>query len=731
MWLLQVLIEHASLQLDRPFTYWYEGELSFKKGFRVLVPFNHQSLVGYVLDAEELQEPLDKFQAKAPHKLLPIEQIIDQEPLLNEELMHLAFDIAAYNFLPRISMLQAMVPSSLKPQKSALGGPQIAYEAMVKVIDSSEDGLTLKQIEWLRIMAREAPFSKRDCRSPSILNNLISKKKVEIYFRERMRLTMPAIDHDIAPKLTSDQQAVVDETLTSSDAIFLLQGVTGSGKTEVYLALSETVLKQGKSVLMIVPEIALTPMMVGYFLKRFHGEVAILHSELTPGEKYDEYRRIASGQARIVVGARSAVFAPLTNIGLIVLDEEHVETYKQDTMPFYHARDVAIRRGKYHQAKVIFGSATPSLETRARALKGVYHHLRLPKRINEHDLPRTAIIDMLDSRNSSRESSLFSLQLRAEMTATLDRGEQIVLLINRRGYAPSLSCRQCQHVFKCPNCDIALTYHHHDHMLKCHHCGYLEAYPTSCPKCESPYFIRQGFGTEKIVEEAARLFSTARILKLDSDSSKVRHTISKTLKQFADHEADILIGTQMIAKGHDFPLVTLVGLVLADIGLTLPSYRSSERTFQLITQAVGRSGRRDRPGTAIIQTYAPDHYAVVLGARQDYELFFRMEMQHRKLANYPPYSYLLAVNLSSRNEALLVQVADTMAHMIAEKMRDDVIIIGPSSPYIAFINQMHRRLIIVKYRDYEKIQKPLHQIVELMSQKTLVNFTINIDPYDI
>ncbi|HOJ45398.1 MAG TPA: primosomal protein N' [Bacilli bacterium] len=731
MWLLHVLIEHASLQLDRPFSYVYEGSIKHRRGFRVLVTFNHQKLVGYVLDSEHVDQTIAQLQATTSHRLLPIDALLDEEPLLNEELLQLALELAHDNFWPRISVLQAMLPLSLKPKKTALKGPKIAYETFVRVIDECETNLTLKQIEWLRIIANEQPFNKRDCRSPSVLQQLLDKGKVDFYRREKRRLSIEESPVERAPQLTSAQQEAIAATLASNAEVYLLQGVTGSGKTEVYLALSERVISAGKTVLMIVPEIALTPMMVAYFLKRFSGKVAILHSELTPGEKYDEYRRIARGEATIVVGARSAVFAPLCNIGLIVLDEEHVETYKQDTLPFYHARDVAIRRGKTHGAKVILGSATPSLESRARALKGVYMHLRLPDRINAMALPYTHIVDMLDPRNIDRESSLFSLKLRQAMSETLTKQEQIVLLINRRGYAPTLSCRQCNHVFKCPTCAIALTYHQHDHMLKCHHCGYLEAYPAICPDCNGTYFFKQGFGTERIVEETKRLFPSARILKLDSDSSKVRQTIARTLKKFANHEADILIGTQMIAKGHDFLKVTLVGLVLADIGLTLPSYRSSERTFQLITQAVGRSGRGQTPGRAIIQTYAPNHYAVTLGATQDYEQFFKTEMYQRKLANYPPYTYLMLMTLSGKSEDLVIQVADTLAHMVIEKLDRDIELLGPSSPYISFLGGVHRRVILIKYKRFDIIEGPIREIVELLSQKTLVRLAVNLDPYDV
>jgi len=731
MWLLEVLIEHASLQLDRPFTYVYEGQLVHRSGFRVLVPFNNQSLVGYVLSSSENQKTLAELQKESAYRLHPVSAVIDDEPLLTGELMEVAATMATANYVPRISILQAMLPPSLKPRSSALKKPAIAYEYFIKVANDDEGDLTLKQIEWLRVIKREQPFPKRDCRSPAILKVLMAKGRVSVYPVEKRRYKLPDVASGSTPELTKDQQKAVTETLASTDQVFLLQGVTGSGKTEVYLTLSETILSQGKAVIMVVPEIALTPMMVQYFMSRFKEHVAILHSELTPAEKYDEYRRIRSGKARIVIGARSAIFAPLEDIGLIILDEEHVETYKQDTPPFYHARDVAFLRGKLHHAKVVLGSATPSLESRARAEKGVYHLLKLPQRINAQPLPKTDIIDMLDVRNIDRESSLFSLQLRKSMAETLSRGEQAILLINRRGYAPSISCRSCGHVFKCPTCEVALTYHRRDGMLKCHHCDHLEPYPRVCPKCNSPYLMLQGFGTERIHEETKRLYPQARILVLDSDAGKVRNTIAKTLAKFANREADILIGTQMVAKGHDFPSVTLVGLVLADVGLTLPSFRSSERTFQLIIQAVGRSGRSDRPGSAIIQTYAPTHYAVTLGAKQDYETFFLQEMKQRRLADYPPYCHLLTLTISGQDEELVIDSIAMVHHMLKNSLPDSAALIGPASPFISRQGATYRRHLLIKLKRLSDGGKPLQDIIAFLRQKSMLKTTINLNPYDV
>jgi len=471
-------------------------------------------------------------------------------------------------------------------------------------------------------------------------------------------------------------------------------------------------------------------MMMEYFIRRFRHQVAILHSELTPAEKYDEYRKIACGEAKVVIGARSAIFAPLENIGLIILDEEHVESYKQDSIPFYHAREVAIMRGEMHSAKVLLGSATPSLESRARAKNGVYHLLRLDRRINEQKLPATKIINLADYHNINRDSYIFSLTLRYELDKVLKAGQQAILLINRRGFSTSISCRSCGYVFRCPTCGIALTYHKTDNMLKCHHCDYVQVMPETCPECGSKYLMKTGFGTERIEEEVHRLFPEARTLRLDSDSAKVRTKIPSIIESFRKKEADILIGTQMIAKGHDFPDVTLVGIVLADIGLSMPSFRSSERVFQLITQAVGRSGRSDKVGKAIIQTYNPSHYAITYGARQDYEGFFLKEMGMRKLQNYPPYYFLVSITVSGKKEETVITQTYNAVDYLNGELGEKANILGPTTPYIAKERQLFLRTILVKYRDYITVQETLLKLIGIFAKKSTVDIGVNIDPYN-
>ena len=730
MKIVEVLIEYANYSLDRPFSYFYKGKKTIDVGFRVLVNFNNREIVGYVTKCFESDKDIKTLEKEMGFSIGEIIDVIDETPLLNNDLLSLVDKVSDYYLAPKISVLQAMLPPSLSPRRSSLKAPKIAYDIYVKAIDTSEDGLTDKQIEILRLIASSDKVLKKEIKSVSVLNKLIEYGKVKIIKEEKRRLAIPNYEYKKPPQLTEEQQSVIKEFNETNDEVYLLEGVTGSGKTEVYLTLSEQVLKEGKSVLMLVPEISLTPMMMEYFLRRFKGDVAILHSELTPAEKYDEYRKIAKGDTHIVIGARSAIFAPLSNIGLIILDEEHVESYKQDVPPFYHAREVAIMRGKMHKAKVILGSATPSLESRARAQKNIYHLLLLNNRVNNKELPQTTIINLADYHNIDRDSYIFSKRLREEISNVLKRKEQAILLINRRGFSTSVSCRKCGHIFKCPTCDVPLTYHKSDNMLKCHHCDYVCKMPEECPECGSKYIMKTGFGTERIEEEVQRLFPEARTLRLDSDSGKIRAKIPSIIEDFRQKRADILIGTQMIAKGHDFPDVTLVGIVLADIGLSMPSYRSNERAFQLITQAVGRSGRKDKKGIALIQTYIPNNYAITMSARQNYELFYRKEMEYRRLQNYPPYSYLASITLAGKVEENVIAGMVNLIDILNSEFKDDGVVLGPTVPFIPYEGNNYLRTALVKFKNTKLAKEILKKVISIYSGKSQLHLTINIDPYN-
>ena len=731
MQILSVLIQHPKMSLDRGFSYLYDGKEKALPGCRVLVEFNHQLVLGYVEEVMESPGTVEEIRSSFGLELSFIQRLIDKEPLLNDELTRLCQEVSAYYLAPKISVLHAMLPPSLKPAVSSLKGPKIAYEKWVECLDAEEEGLTPKQVEALRLIAENKTVLKKEAGSDAIVKALLEKKRIRIVLKEKQRFLVPEYEKERQPRtLTFDQTHAVDEILHNQRDVVLLQGVTGSGKTEVYLKLSEEYLAQGKNILMLVPEISLTPIMVEYFSRRFGSDIAILHSELTPAEKYDEYRRIARNEARIVVGARSAIFAPLANIGLIILDEEHVESYKQEGKPYYHAREVAIMRAKHFGAKVVLGSATPSLETKARAMKGVYGYASLSHRINERALPKTRILDLRDRTIMMPNDRVFSRTLIDAIKQRLEKKEQVILLLNRRGYSSYVTCSHCGHIFTCPSCHGNLTYHRHDELLKCHHCGYVSPYPEVCPECGSEKIMRVGFGTERLVKVLNEYLPEARIGRLDGDVGKVRKNIAKTLQEFREFQFDILVGTQMIAKGHDFPNVTLVGMVLADIGLSLPSYRASESTFELITQAVGRSGRGEKVGDALIQSYNPFHYAVSLGAKQDYEAFYQREMQQRRITQFPPYVFLIALHFSAKSEERCAMAAGEFKASIEAKFGADVVCLGPVVPYYAFVGGFHKRGILIKTKKPDVVKPYLGELVHALSGKGGIDIECDVDPID-
>ena len=730
MKIVDVLIERKIQSLNRPFSYVVKDDALIEVGERVLVPFNNKNIVGYVINVTKTDKSITELEKEFGYKLFEIRKIIDEKPLLTPELILLANEIKNYYLAPYISILQAMLPLSLKPTSSSLTGPKIAYEYFVKIVSDNEDNLTPKQIELLRLVKNNGEVNKKDIKSPSILKKLIDNNHLQIIKKEKKRLVINATKEQKNFVLTNEQNQAINSVLHSKQNVTLLQGITGCGKTEIYLSLAEKVIETGKNVLILVPEISLTPIMVNNVYSRFNEKVAILHSGLTNAERYDEYRKILNKEVNVVVGTRSAIFAPLDNIGLIIIDEEHSESYKQDNLPYYHAREVAIMRSKINNAKVLLGSATPSFESKTKAMKGIYNFVKIDKRINKLKLPETLIVDMSKSMNLSRDSYLFSKPLISAINEALARKEQIILLLNRRGYSTYVSCRKCGHIFKCPNCDIALTYHKNDKMLKCHHCGHVELMSEYCPECGSNYIAYTGFGSEKIVSEVNRLFPSARVLRLDSDVSEVKGNIKKAIDSFSQYEADILVGTQMIAKGHDFPRVTLVGIVLADVGLSLPSFRSSERVFQLITQAIGRSGRSDLSGKAIIQTYLPNHYSILLASKQNYDAFFNYEMRIRHIQQYPPFSFLLSIEVSAKNEEYVILAANDIVNNLNSKLKDEATILGPVAPYIAYQNNTYKRLILIKYKNSDKIKQEINKLLETFKFNNVVNVKINVDPYD-
>ncbi|MFC7392501.1 primosomal protein N' [Scopulibacillus cellulosilyticus] len=535
--------------------------------------------------------------------------------------------------------------------------------------------------------------------------------------------------------LTNEQQGVLEPIVQDIEEdkhqVYLCHGVTGSGKTEIYMQAIDKVIKQGKEAIVLVPEIALTPQMVHRFKGRFGSDVAVLHSGLSRGEKYDEWRKINRGEVSVVVGARSAIFASFKKLGIIIIDEEHETSYKQEENPRYHARDVAIFRGRFHGCPVVLGSATPSLESYARAQKGVYKLAPLYNRINQQPLPEVMMIDMREELRSGNRS-MFSKPLFSKLTDRLEKGEQSVLFLNRRGYSTFVMCRDCGYVIECPHCDISLTYHRRQGRLKCHYCGYEESLPDRCPSCESEYMRYFGTGTQKVEEALTQLLPEARVIRMDVDTTKKKGAHEKLLKAFGDGKADILLGTQMIAKGLDFPNVTLVGVLAADSMLHLPDFRASEKTFQLLTQVAGRAGRHHLKGEVVVQSYTPDHYAIVDAGAHDYQGFYQKEMYARHQRQYPPYFFLTLITVSHPDFPKVVDVTQKITRFLKQKLTNKAMILGPVAPPIPRIKDRYRYQCMIKYKnepDLIKILKECQNHFQEAYTKDALKITIDINPY--
>lgn len=555
--------------------------------------------------------------------------------------------------------------------------------------------------------------------------------------------------------LTDGQQTVfmrIKEALRSEQSkTMLLHGVTGSGKTEVYLQSIQLCLEQGRQAIVLVPEISLTPQMVERFKGRFGDAVAVLHSRLSSGERFDEWRKIRSHRAQVAIGARSAIFAPFQRIGLIIMDEEHESSYKQEESPKYHARDVAVKRAKQHGAAVILGSATPSLESFAAASRSAASSqqvsgaalLPMPERVGGRPMPEVEIVDMREELREGNRS-MFSRKLHAAIGARLERGEQTVLLLNRRGYSTFVMCRSCGHTAACPHCDISLTYHQKTRVLRCHYCGHAEQAPTQCPSCESEHIRYFGTGTQRVEEELAKLFPGIRVIRMDVDTTTEKHAHEKLLKQFGDRQADVLLGTQMVAKGLDFPYVTLVGVIAADTSLHLPDFRAAEKTFQLLTQVAGRAGRHQLEGEVVIQTYTPDHYAITTAQHHDYSAFIQEELRHRSTMGYPPYCRLVLVTMSHEQLPLLSTVSERFAAEMRELAQHEGIlsplgngwsraleVLGPVASPIARMKDRYRFQCVIKYRGSIDASALVRRVLEPFTETSRQNgvmFSVDVDP---
>ena len=713
-----VLVELSSKNIDRIFEYEVPEELAslIKVGIRVLVPFGKIELEGFILSIKNNKDT-DK-------DLKSIINIVDSSIVLNSELLELGKKLQKSTLSTLISCYQVMLPKALK----AKNGTNVSikfdtYYSINNNIDIDIDKLNDTQNKIISLVKEKGIVLKKELADISIssLNTLIRKEYLIEDKKEHYRVVYKDRDF-VKKKLTIDQESVVKSVINGNDSTYLLYGVTGSGKTEVYMEIIDYYLKLGKTSIVLVPEISLTPQMVNRFRERFGDKIAALHSALSDGEKYDEWRRIYRGEASIVIGARSAIFAPLKNIGVIIIDEEHSDSYKQsDSSPRYNAKDVAILRSKYHKCPVVLGSATPSLETMARAKKGVFKLLELPNRVNGKSLPKVSIIDMNDRK---RNKGNFSLELLNSIRDRLDKNEQIILLLNRRGYSNFVTCKNCGFTFKCPNCDITLTYHKSSNTLRCHYCGYGEKVYKKCPECKEESLSNLGVGTQKIEEELSKLFPISRILRMDYDTTSRKGMHEEMIEDFKSHKYDILLGTQMVAKGLDFSLVTLVGVINADTSLNIPDFRSSENTFSLLSQVAGRSGRSEKTGEVIIQTFNPDHYAISLVKTHNYLGFYEKEMSIRKMLKYPPYYYLCNIKISGKDADYIYAEALKIKRSLDRNIPNDIIL-GPSNSSIFRVNNIFRYNIIIKYKNDMNLYEILNKIIE--HYKTNIKIKIDID----
>ena len=721
----KVIIEIGVKNVDKMFTYVVPDNMKedIKVGCRVKVKFGSMVLEGFVL---ELTNTIDKVD----YELKEIIELVDKIPILNKEMLELGKKIQEITLCSLISAYQVMLPKALKASiKTNINTKLIRYAVSnrkdMELITYIENTKYEKQREFLKklIVEKKIKVDKLE----SYLNTLEKNGLIKFIYEEDYRYKFNTNNSDTRVILNSEQEVCVNRVVNSFgiSKTFLLYGVTGSGKTEVYMNIIEKVINKGMSAIMLVPEISLTPQIVERFTLRFGDNIAILHSGLSDAEKYDEYRKITMGKVRIVVGARSAIFAPLTNIGVIIIDEEHTATYKQENHPRYHARDIAILRSKYHNCPIVLGSATPSLESFARAMNKNYELLVMKKRANNMVLPDVHIVDMKEE--IKRGNYTFSKLLIDKINEKISKGEQVILLLNRRGYSPLIKCSKCGEVEKCPNCDISLTYHKSSDSLRCHYCNYTKKCPSKCMKCGSTDIKGIGLGTEKLEQEIIDKFK-ARVIRMDADTTSRKGMHEKIIKEFGEGKYDILLGTQMIAKGLDFPKVTLVGVINADMSLCVPDFRSSERTFQLLSQVSGRAGRGKYPGEVIIQTFNPLHYSIRYAKNHDYLNFYKEEMAIRKQLNYSPYYFITLVRISCKDYEEGFKHANKIKDYLEKNLSSDTILLGPTMASMFKINNIYNYQCIIKYKKDLKLKDTLINIDNIYKTNNKVNVEIDVDP---
>ncbi len=725
----RVIVDVQSSLVDKIFDYSCCDDL--KVGSRVLVPFGNRSIEGYVIE-------ISSHTDVPPDKLKSVVKVLDDEPVLTDEMLKLSqFMIEKYN-LKTIDTLRLFLPSGMRNNKVKTQFVKIfsltnGYESKLNLVKKTAKN-QLELIEFLKQNLQATCVSLNTKFGTSSVKSLQEKGIIDFVQNQINRVPQVKKIENINHQLTPLQQRVVDQILQGGKQTFLLHGVTGSGKTEVYMHVISQIIKSDKTAIMLVPEISLTPQVMQNFVARFGDNVAILHSGLSQGERFDEWQRIKQGKAKIVVGARSAVFAPLKNIGIIIIDEEHDSSYYSENNPRYFTHEVAKFRANYNNCGLVLGSATPSVEDYYKAQSGEYKLCEMPVRVNSKDMPEITIVDMLNEIYNGN-SSMFSNCMLEKISQKIEKGEQTIIFLNRRGYNSFVMCKDCGYTAKCEDCDVSLVYHKEDNELKCHYCGKRYKMLKECPNCHSKYIRYGAIGTQKVVEELQKIFPAVKIFRLDNDTTKTKNSHEQILSEFANAKPSILVGTQMIAKGHDFPLVTLVGIIDADVSLHFSDYRANERTFNLITQVSGRAGRSDKKGEVVLQTYMPKHYVYRYASEYNYKKFYERELNLRKVTNFPPFSVVVRVLVSSEKEELAVETTKVIFEKI-KQLKDqnsaNFFFLGAMKSPVKRIEKKYRYQILmrIKPNEYDKIILQIFDIVK-MSKHRLVNVFVEQNPQNL
>lgn len=718
-----VIIEYGVKSLNKTFIYKVPDELKdkIKVGMKVYVPFGKSEVFGFVM---ELQNNNDTgYDAKE------IIRIDNEELVLNKELMDVGKHLSSITLCTLITAYQTMLPSSLKIKKQEHNYDK--YDEYLTLTDKLKAmeyickyPRRIAQIKAINNILEVGKLNKKEVSSEVVKaleeNGIIVIEKVNKY---RINKDSGKI---VNKHLTEDQESVYKSVDFNKHDTYLLYGVTGSGKTEVYIKWIEKCIDEGKTAIMLVPEIGLTTQIAKRFYEAFGSDVAIFHSSLSEGEKYDEYLKILRGEVHVVVGTRSAVFVPLKNLGIIIIDEEDSSSYKQDNNPRYHAKDIAIYRGKYNNIPVVLGSATPTLESKARADKGVYKLLKLTNRVGNAKLPIIHVIDM--EPEMKKRNMIFSEFLQNKIKEKLERREQIILLLNRRGFSTFITCSNCGYTYKCPSCDITLTFHKSTNNLICHYCGYQKKKDEVCPECHEESLNYYGLGTEKLEERIKEMYPSARVVRMDQDTTRNKGMHESIINDFKDYKYDILLGTQMISKGLDFPKVTLVGVINADASLNIPDYRSSEVTYSLLSQVAGRAGRSEIPGEVIIQTFNPDNYVIECVKNNNYDRFYLQEMQFRKNLKYPPYYYLVSIKVIGKIYEKTIENSQKVKKYLADNLNKETIVLGPTTASVFKFNNEYRMQIIIKYKFDDKLMETLKDLDNIFSSNKDNYLEIDFNP---